>query len=681
MRKKLLLASLLGLCLAQLLAINAAAAVKAGTTCTKLNQKTNSAGFAYTCIKSGKMMVWSKGVKVVPPTPTPTPEQTSSPSTSTSGQPVLDSDGIAKIADNDVQQILKTSPSPKSSYVVHQSPNVSQALVDIANKVLPTAVKFWQPVYAPTKPADVIMGYWSDGDWLQTTDQQAGDTPGGYSSLGSWISGHPTSDWPSVSGSGSHAGITVSGVTPKIIIIVSGPNVIYRPGAYTTPTHEYTMNVMQELDLNVFGQSPCWFNEGMAQFYGAALTYSDPTTYLANRRTMLLDTEFGKYPFSTQKTDPQWVADMQNSETGDCANNSSAWFGQLAMEKMVAVHGTAGVIAFLKDLNLSKNFATSFQNIYNMTLVEFYGALAPHISSTVNDLLGLGSGQGTNTPAPIAVSQGNAAAMQATILKQVGDAITASQSVPTSPLISLNVQDGALTSSQRQWINSALQFISYLSPPTKNAKWNLVFPSTMDWFLKNWDMNLESQHYKDMFANNTAQQLMGSVHSHGTSDGGWDASFFVSPTNNWFNTDWQLRFITQLLKPIGYADGSLGVKVPDWFARSFAYPISAAYTQITSQASYAQTHQMWLNNLKELPKPFDMTIYEDPNTYTAGYESYKAPGSLADEILLSQAGLSKALGFIGDIAKAGTDWATQLPKTFGITKSDLYALITTLVGG
>ena len=380
MRKKLLLASLLGLCLAQLLAINAAAAVKAGTTCTKLNQKTNSAGFAYTCIKSGKKMVWSKGVKVVPPTPTPTPEQTSSPSTSTSGQPVLDSDGIAKIADNDVQQILKTSPSPKSSYVVHQSPNVSQALVDIANKVLPTAVKFWQPVYAPTKPADVIMGYWSDGDWLQTTDQQAGDTPGGYSSLTSWISGHPTSDWPSVSGSGSHAGITVSGVTPKIIIIVSGPNVIYRPGAYTTPTHEYTMNVMQELDLNVFGQSPCWFNEGMAQFYGAALTYSDPTTYLANRRTMLLDTEFGKYPFSAQKTDPQWVADMQNSETGDCANNSSAWFGQLAMEKMVAVHGTAGVIAFLKDLNLSKNFATSFQNISNAAVSGSGDCLTQHNS-------------------------------------------------------------------------------------------------------------------------------------------------------------------------------------------------------------------------------------------------------------------------------------------------------------
>jgi len=654
-----------------------------GRTCPHDGDKTIVFGGAITCVKGiwvtdpGQIFKQDAGTSTPTPTPVPTPSTTSS----TSGS-MFDSDGIATIANNDVQQILKTAPTPKSTYLIHQSPNVSQSLVDVANKVLPTAVKFWQSVYAPVKPADVIMGYWSDGDWLQAEDQKAGDTPGGYGSLAGWISGHPVADWPSVSGSGSHAGIEANGVIPKIIIIVSGPDVISRPGAYTTPTHEYTMNVMQELDLNVFGQSPCWFNEGMAQFYGATLTYSDPTTYLANRRAMLLDTEFGKYPFSAQKTDPQWVADMRNSETGDCANNSSAWFGQLAMEKMVALHGTAGVIAFLKDLNVSKNFATSFRNIYNMNLDEFYAVLAPHISSTVGDLLGLSNGSGTSiSSSSTKVTETNASEMQATILKQVGDAITASQAVQTSPLITLNVQDGALTANQRQWINNTLQFISYLSPPTKGAKWNLVFPSTMDWFLKNWDLSLESQHYRDMFANNTAEQLMGSVHSHGTSDGGWDASFFVSPTNNWFNTDWQLRFITQLLKPIGYADGSLGVKIPDWFARSFAYPISAAYTQITSQASYSQTHQMWLDSLKELPKPFDMTIYEDPNTYTAGYESYKAPGSLADEILLSRAGLSKALGFIMDIAKSGSDWSTQLPITFGITKSDLYALIANLVNG
>lgn len=55
------------------------AAVKAGSACTKLNSTSTSGGYKYTCIKSGKKLVWSKGVKVPTPTPTPTPTSTSTP--------------------------------------------------------------------------------------------------------------------------------------------------------------------------------------------------------------------------------------------------------------------------------------------------------------------------------------------------------------------------------------------------------------------------------------------------------------------------------------------------------------------------------------------------------------------------------------------------------------------------
>lgn len=59
----------------------ASAAVKAGTACTKLNQTTVASGYVYICLKSGKKLIWVRGVKIpvpVPskastPTPTPTP--------------------------------------------------------------------------------------------------------------------------------------------------------------------------------------------------------------------------------------------------------------------------------------------------------------------------------------------------------------------------------------------------------------------------------------------------------------------------------------------------------------------------------------------------------------------------------------------------------------------------------
>ncbi len=57
----------------------ATAAVKPGTACKKLGQVSTSAGIKYTCIKSGKKFVWSKGVRTK--SASPTAPASSSPST------------------------------------------------------------------------------------------------------------------------------------------------------------------------------------------------------------------------------------------------------------------------------------------------------------------------------------------------------------------------------------------------------------------------------------------------------------------------------------------------------------------------------------------------------------------------------------------------------------------------
>ncbi len=49
---------------------------KAGASCSKLGLTSTSNGKKYTCIKSGKKLVWNKGVSVVKATPTPTPTPT-----------------------------------------------------------------------------------------------------------------------------------------------------------------------------------------------------------------------------------------------------------------------------------------------------------------------------------------------------------------------------------------------------------------------------------------------------------------------------------------------------------------------------------------------------------------------------------------------------------------------------
>ena len=61
-----------------------AATPKAGSKCVKVGATSTLAGKKYTCVKSGKKLVWNKGISVKPvtkPTPSPTspPEATPSP--------------------------------------------------------------------------------------------------------------------------------------------------------------------------------------------------------------------------------------------------------------------------------------------------------------------------------------------------------------------------------------------------------------------------------------------------------------------------------------------------------------------------------------------------------------------------------------------------------------------------
>ncbi len=69
------------------------AAVKAGDSCSKLNLTTKVNGIKYTCIRSGKKLVWSKGVRVVSTptstvTPSPKPTIVPTPTPSTSQLPI-----------------------------------------------------------------------------------------------------------------------------------------------------------------------------------------------------------------------------------------------------------------------------------------------------------------------------------------------------------------------------------------------------------------------------------------------------------------------------------------------------------------------------------------------------------------------------------------------------------------
>jgi len=102
----------------------ASAAVKAGTACTKLNQTTISSGYVYVCLKSGKKLVWVKGVKVPVsnPKPSPSPSPVVSPDAKPSPSPIATETPV-------VIPALTPTPKPSPTKTVH--PNMTKPVINV----------------------------------------------------------------------------------------------------------------------------------------------------------------------------------------------------------------------------------------------------------------------------------------------------------------------------------------------------------------------------------------------------------------------------------------------------------------------------------------------------------------------------------------------------------------------
>lgn len=94
--------------------LNALAAVKAGDTCKKAGTTATANGKKYTCIKSGKKLVWNKGVAVIKPVPSPTPSPTPTPSPSPTPTPSSTSTPIPEQMTLEEANRLRISLDPLS---------------------------------------------------------------------------------------------------------------------------------------------------------------------------------------------------------------------------------------------------------------------------------------------------------------------------------------------------------------------------------------------------------------------------------------------------------------------------------------------------------------------------------------------------------------------------------------
>ena len=127
--RKAVLASVVMVLLGALLLNPASAAVKAGTSCTKLNQTTVATGYVYICLKSGKKLVWVRGVKVPTPKPSPSASATFTAKPSTSPIAIGDPAGaIGSTTSPTPTPVPTLKPSPSPTKILH--PNMTKPVIN-----------------------------------------------------------------------------------------------------------------------------------------------------------------------------------------------------------------------------------------------------------------------------------------------------------------------------------------------------------------------------------------------------------------------------------------------------------------------------------------------------------------------------------------------------------------------
>ena len=399
-RSRLFLALLL---MMSLIAAPSFAAVKPGAKCTKAGKTTTVAGKKFTCIKSGKKLVWNKGVAVKKPSPvatptpspSPTPEPTPTPTPTVTPTPtptptptvkvwtpptaptdwkdvVQNADGIAYWAWKKSAQKIEFSTSKLGVMEIVISPN------GVPNNPVPLValnlVSRFSANYEEPQKVLIIYAGEKDVAWGQKQiDEFCIGRACGYDVTGE---AQKACNVPVTPCWGGLALRNRNTNIPMIYMTASdwgktSPN--HTSG--TIEAHEYFHTVQAVLLAKVgWDRVPRWLIEGGATWVARAnVFYADFAQYEVTRSTENSET------LSRNKRDAAWIEKFLDPDytTGWDkwnGNEYDRWavydVGSLASEVLVSIGGPDKFMDLYKITGSGKSFAQAFESIYGISWRE-----------------------------------------------------------------------------------------------------------------------------------------------------------------------------------------------------------------------------------------------------------------------------------------------------------------------
>ncbi len=347
-----------------------APAPKPGAACKPAGAIKVVNGKKFTCVKSGRKFVWSKPVVIAKtPKPTPSPSAPATLAERLELKPIVEwSTSLNGTQLGDAAQLsyLNWVQAQQSAIVRHQflvdgQPNAnSLAVIQKGDKIA-------SDLFSQFIPGGSVTLVSANGNWVVDKAASLGipllpEQKGGCLAQ-SWSFTYCINN-------NNFVGYGIQG---------SYDLDLRRPGMAGLPAHEYFHNVQSAL-MGSPGQVnnahpgapsgqlfPIWFVEGTADFVGyATVAQISEVKYSSFRDAMMS---------RPTQADPNLNALVDYTYRVGDGNGSVIYpynVGRMAAEYLVASKGFDSILRVFQDFKDTKNFNQSFQNVYGMSVADFY---------------------------------------------------------------------------------------------------------------------------------------------------------------------------------------------------------------------------------------------------------------------------------------------------------------------
>jgi hypothetical protein len=357
---------------------SSATKVTPGSKCKVQKQKVDYQNKTYTCIKSGKKLVWNKGLVIVKkePSPTPTPSPTPIP---TQSKPVIIETNWQALYRKTLNSLEPNSIESLQIEAIY-SPTVNVSKANALLEIFKDALALYVNRFGPNKKVIFVFMSESDKNWYdqKVIFYEGADTGD------DWWGTHCEFTARSQCGRGTN--VALANLYYELVGSAWDAAWIY---AKVSPNHEavhaYQKSIIGD---GMYRILPPWFGEGQANFLGFVTSYRflDVSSL---RSAAIKDLSRG-FPNYLQMNSSEWLSAITRVDSDidfTFRNGLGYSLGMLISEYLYLKYSPDQVDNLLIDVTSGMNWDLAIQSNFGLAKSQLYKAASDYVYSEIQEAI------------------------------------------------------------------------------------------------------------------------------------------------------------------------------------------------------------------------------------------------------------------------------------------------------